>query len=167
MEIQFQNTTTYTLEEYKKFVQFHNEKYNTRYHLYTLFILILLIFCMVLQFRYQNIVLGILFVFILGGFLFYRVFYPLFFIKKEASSKKITQKMTNTYTFYCNFVRITNGKDDIELKYRRFYKIFETKERFYLYLSKNYAYILDKNTFNIGNVHEFYSFMKRKLWIKF
>ena len=53
------------LEEYKKFLQFHNRKYNTRYYSYTLFIVLLLSFCIVLQFRYQNTTLGILFVLIL------------------------------------------------------------------------------------------------------
>lgn len=167
MNILFKNTTSYSLEEYKNFIEFHGSKYNLKYNLYTLFILIVLIFCMVLQFCYANIGLGILFVVALGAFLFYRVFHPLFFIKKEASSKKITNKMTNTYTFYDSFVKITNAKSSAELKYRKFYKIYETKDKFYLYLDKNHSYILDKNNFTIGNPSEFYAFIKSKLWIRF
>lgn len=166
MEIRFQNTTTYNLSEYKKFVEFHAKKYGFKYHLYTLFVMMLLIFCMVLQFCYGNITLGILFVFALVIFIFYRLLHPLFFTKKEATSKKIQKQMTNTYTFYDDFVTISNGNDNVKLKYRQFYKVFEESDRFYLYLNKNHSYILLKNNFSIGKQEDFYTFIKKKLWIK-
>ncbi len=167
MEIIFRNTTTYNLEEYKKFLQFHNRKYNTRYYSYTLFIVLLLSFCIVLQFRYQNTTLGILFVLILLCFIFYRTFYPIFFVKKEANSKKITKQMTNTYVFYDKYVLIRNKSHTINLKYSKFYKIFETKNCFYLYLNKNYAFVLNKNNFDIGDKSQFYDFVKSKIWFNF
>ncbi len=166
MEIRFQNTTAYNLAEYKKFVEFHSDKYNLKYHGYTLFIVALLVFCMVLQFCYGKILLGICFILILVGFVFYRMVHPLLFVKKEASSKKVQKKMKNTYTFYDDVVTISNGTDTVTLKYFKFYKIFEEKDRFYLYLDKNHSYILLKNNFSIGNADEFYAFMKKKLWKK-
>lgn len=166
MEIRFQNTTTYSLEEYKKFVEFHGKKYNISYHLYTLCIMFFLIFCMVMQFSYGKVLLGIGFVFCLFIFLIYRVFHPLYLTKKEASSKKIQKKMKNTYTFYDNFVIIFNGTSKIKLKYSDFYKLFEQEDRFYLYLDKNHSYLLLKNNFTIGNSDDFSIFMKKKLWKK-
>lgn len=166
MEIRFQNTTQYNLNEYKKFVEFHAEKHNLKYHLYTIFIMALLIFCMVLQFEHGNILLGIGFILVLAIFLFYRILHPLFLTKKEASSKKVQKKMKNTYTFYDDFAIISNGIDNVKLKYYRFYKIFEEEDRFYLYLDKNHSYILLKNNFSIGNANDFYPFIKRKLWRK-
>lgn len=166
MEIRFQNTTTYNLDEYKKFVEFHAKRYNLKYHFYTLFIMALLIFCMVLQFCYGKIGLGILFILVLAAFLFYRILHPLFLTKKEASSKKVQKKMKNTYTFYDDFAIISNGKDRVKLKYSKFYKIFEEADRFYLYLNKDHSYILLKNNFTIGNANDFYAFMKKKLWRK-
>ena len=163
MEIRFKNTTEYNLNEYKKFANFHADKYNLKYHLYTLSIMALILFCMVLQFSYGNILLGIGFIFVLAAFLVYRILHPVSITKKEASSKKVQQKMKNTYTFYDDFVIISNGKDTVKLKYYRFYKIFEEKDRFYLYLDKNHSYILLKDNFSIGNVNEFYSFVKKKL----
>ena len=80
----FENTTTYTSELYQEFVKFHNEKYNLKYHLYTLFMLALIIFCMIPQFLYDRIFLGIAFIFVMVFFLVYRVFHPYFFVKKEA-----------------------------------------------------------------------------------
>lgn len=167
MEIRFKNTTEYNLEEYKKFVQFHAKKYNLKYNLYTLFVLVLLVFCMVLQFSYNNIALGFLFILITICFLGYRVFHPLFLTKKEATSKKIKNHMKNTYTFYDKFVVISNETGKVKLKYSHFYKVFEDSDRFYLYLNKNYSYILLKNNFSIGNSNEFFAFIKKKLWIKF
>lgn len=167
MEIRFKNTTEYNLEEYKKFVQFHAKKYNLKYNLYTLFVLILLVFCMVLQFSYSNIALGFLFILITICFLGYRVFHPLFLTKKEATSKKIKKHMKNTYTFYDNFVVISNETGKVKLKYFHFYKVFEDNDRFYLYLNKNHSYILLKNNFSIGNSNEFFAFIKKKLWRKF
>lgn len=166
MEIRFQNTTAYNLQEYRKFVEFHAEKYNIRYHFYTLFITILLIFCITLQFCYGKIWLGIAFTITLASFLLYRILHPLFLVKKEASSKKVQKKLANTYTFYDNFVTISNGTDCVKLKYSKFYKIFEENDRFYLYLDRNHSYLLLKNKFTIGNASDFYAFIKKKLWKK-
>lgn len=55
MEKLFENTTTYSPNVYAEFVKFHNEKYNLKYHSYTLFVLALIVFCMVSQFMYGNI----------------------------------------------------------------------------------------------------------------
>ena len=124
----------------------------------------LIIFCMVLQFCYGKVWLGVSFVFVLVIFLFYRVLHPLFLTKKEATSKKVQKKMKNTYTFYDDFATISNGKDSVKLKYSKFYKIFEETDRFYLYLDKDHSYILLKDNFSIGNADDFYAFMKKKLW---
>ncbi len=166
MEKLFENTTTYNIDVYKEFVNFHNKKYNMKYNLYTLFMLFLIIFCMVLQFRYANIFLGICFVFIMGIFLFWRVFHPTFFVKKEASSSKVKNQMKNTYSFYDKYMTIKNSKDNIKLNYYKLYKVFETENYFYLYINKNYSFVLAKDTFSVGDPNEFYKFMKKKLWYK-
>lgn len=166
MEILFKNTTAYSLSEYRKFAKFHAEKNNLKYHLYTIFMMFLIIFCMVLQFRYGKVLLGTCFILVLISFLGYRIIHPLLITKKEASSKKVQKKMKNTYTFYEDFAVISNGKDTVKLKYSKFYKIFEEPDHFYLYLDKDHSYILLKNNFTIGNAKEFYAFMKKKLWKK-
>lgn len=163
----FENTTTYTPDIYREFVEFHNRKYNLKYHLYTLFILALIVFCMVSQFLYGNIALGIAFVFVMVFFLFWRVFHPYFFVKKEANSNKVKKHLKNTYSFYDNYMEIQNSKDTIRLKYYKLHKIFDTENNFYLYLNKNHSFVLAKNGFSIGNVDDFYGFMKKKLWYKF
>ena len=166
MEIRFENITAYNLQEYKKFVNFHSEKNNLKYYLYTLFISILLIFCMVMQFSYGKILLGICFIFVFVIFLCYRFLHPLYLVKKEASSKKVQKQMKNTYTFYDDFVTIFNGETKVKLRYSKFYKIYEEGDRFYLYLDKTHSYVLLKNSFSIGKPEDFYGFMKKKLWKK-
>ncbi len=166
MEKLFENVTTYDKEEYKKFVIFHNKKYNLKYNLYTLFVLLLILFCSVSGFFANNIRIGILFLLIAFCFALYRLFHPYLFVKKEAKSKKITEKLTNTYTFYEKFFIIKNKQDTIKLKYYKLYKIFETKDCFYLYLNKTHAFVLSKNTFKIGDSTNFYNFIKNKLWFR-
>lgn len=164
MEKLFENTTTYTPEIYHEFVKFHNKKYNFKYHLYTLAILICIIFCMVSQFLNNNIFMGILFVFVMVIFLLYRVYHPYFLTKKEASSDKVKKQLRNTYSFYDKYMEIKNSNDTIKLKYHKLYKIFETENYFYLYLNKTYSFVLDKNSFSVGSSEDFYKFMKRKLF---
>ncbi len=166
MEIRFENTTAYNLQEYQKFVNFHCEKNNLKYHFYTLFFSVLFIFCTIVQFSYGRILEGIGFIFVFVIFLAYRFLHPLYLIKKEASSKKVQKQMKNTYTFYDDFVTIFNGTDRVKLRYFKFYKIYEDGNRFYLYLDKTHSYVLLKNNFSIGAPEDFYGFMKKKLWRK-
>ena len=41
-------------------------------------------------------------------------------------------------------------------------RVFETEDKFYLYLDKTDAFILDKQGFEIGKVDDFREFIKRK-----
>lgn len=163
MEKLFENTTTYTSDVYAEFVRFHNQKYNLKYNLYTLFMLVLIVFCMVSQFLYGNILLGIAFVFFMIIFLIWRVFHPSFFVKKEANSDKVKKQLKNTYSFYDKYMQIKNTKDNIKLNYYKLYKVFETENYFYLYINKNYSFVLSKDGFSIGNSSEFYKFIKNKI----
>lgn len=166
MEKLFENTTTYNIDVYKEFVNFHNRKYNMKYHSYTLFTLMLIVFCMVLQFKYENFLLGTSFVLLMIVFLTWRVFHPTFFVKKEANSSKVKNQMKNTYSFYDKYMTIKNSKDDIKLNYYKLYKVFETENYFYLYINKNYSFVLSKDTFSVGNPNKFYKFIKKKLWYR-
>lgn len=74
--------------------------------------------------------------------------------------------MKNTYSFYDKYIQITNSKDDIKLNYYKLYKIFETKNYFYLYINKNYSFVLSKDGFSIGSPNNFCKFIKKKIWYK-
>ena len=63
-------------------------------------------------------------------------------------------------------MEIKNNNTIIKMKYYKLYKVFETETSFYLYINKNYSYVLDKNCFSIGKAEDFYRFIKKKLWYK-
>ncbi len=166
MKTIFENTTTYTPNVYAEFVKFHNQKYNLKYHLYTLFMVFLIAFCIVVQFSYGNILLGIGFVLFMLIFLVWRVYHPSFFVKKEANSDKVKKHLKNTYYFYDQYMQIKNANDNVKLSYYKLYKVFETENYFYLYINKNYSFVLAKDGFTTGNVDDFYKFIKKKIWYK-
>ena len=99
-------------------------------------------------------------------FLVWRVFHPYFFVKKEANSNKVQKSMKNTYSFYDKYMKIRNKSTVIKLNYYKLYRVFETNNYFYLYINKNYSFVLSKDGFSIGNPVDFYKFIKKKTWYK-
>ena len=57
------------------------------------------------------------------------------------------------------------GSDKIA--YYKLYRVFETKNYFYLYLDKTNILVLDKSGFLLGTIQDFKRFMKHKMWLKF
>ena len=55
---------------------------------------------------------------------------------------------------------------NLKFNYYKLYKVFETEHYFYLYINKNYSFVLSKDGFNIGSSKDFYKFIKRKIWYK-
>ena len=54
-----------------------------------------------------------------------------------------------------------------KLRYYKIYRAYENKNYFYLYLNKDYAFIIEKSGFIIGNKDEFRNFIKSKFRFKF
>ena len=167
MKLLFKNVTTYTPETYKNFLHFHHKKFTNIYISYTIFIIIALLFCVCLQFAYHNIGLGILSVFILLCFIVFRFFKPLFLVKKEVKSGKISPTAINTFCFYENSFLIKNQKGESKMKYYKLHRVYETKDFFYLYLDSTYAFLLKKDNFSYGTSNNFSRFIKKKCSIKF
>lgn len=167
MQQLFKNITTYTSENYKKFLEFHNNKFKYKYLFYTIFIVIAFLFCTVLQFAYHNFILGNLFIFILIIFLFWRFFRPFFFIKKEVKSGKVSPNATNTFHFYKNHFIIENKFGKSKIHYFKIHKIYETKDFFYMYLDSNYSLLISKNGFLKGSSREFAIFLRHRFPFKF
>ena len=53
------------------------------------------------------------------------------------------------------------------LKYYKIYKAYENKDFIYLYINKDYAFILEKSGFLIGDADLFKKFIKNKIKFKF
>ena len=91
MKMLFKNTTKYSKECYENFLIFHNKKFGISSNLYTLVIVLLITFCLVLQYKSGNIKLAFVFILALILFLLWRIFYPIKEVKDEFNSKKITK----------------------------------------------------------------------------
>jgi len=80
--------------------------------------------------------------------------------KKKFAQSKETTVTINFYKFYFK----------IEQKvypYLKLYKVFETKEYFYLYVNEENAVLVNKKGFKIGTTEEFTEFIKKKCLFKY
>ena len=167
MKILFKNKTRYTKQIYKEFLEFHQEKYGATYMGYTVLLIILFIFCIILQIQSRNYLLSILTLCILIGFVFWRLYNPIKTVQKEIQSEKIENQQEFIFKFYERKFIIYGKKMKSEIKYWKLYKIFETDDYFYLYIDKDHAFLLSKNGFEIGTPNSFREFIKRKCRFKF
>ena len=166
-QLLFKNTTKYSKKLYNQFNQFHNKKFSLSYDLFTIFILILLIYCLVVTIRNKLIFLALIFTLTLIGFVGYRVFSPMLFYKKEVNKKTITKEKSFRFYFYDNYFKIREDLNYDKIYYFKLYKVFETKNFFYLYYNKKYSFIVDKSGFSQGTPQEFSKFIKNKMWLKY
>lgn len=167
MKILFKNITTYSENEYKKFLKFHTKKFGYYYTFTSIVTLILILFCVIISIKYKNFNLCILFIFAFVSYLIYSFFYPIKKIEKELNSDKISNSQTFTFVFYKYYFKIIGHKRNLNFPYFKLYKIFETKDFFYLYSNKNHSFALSKNGFKIGNSKNFSKFITKKCLFKF
>ena len=99
MKLLFKNKTKYTKQIYKKFLEFHQEKYGATYMGYTILLIILLIFCVIVQIQSNNYLLSILTTCILIGFIFWRLYNPIKTVQKEIKSEKIENEQEFIFKF--------------------------------------------------------------------
>lgn len=163
----FKNTTQYSKKVYDEFTRFHNNKNLLSYELFTLFILVLLVYCIFATIRGKIFLLSILFVIVLIIFITYRLFSPVILYKKEVAKKANTKANTYTFYFYDKYFKIRNNLDFDKIPYFSLYKVFETKKYYYLYLTKKYSFIVDKENFTLGTSDEFTIFIKNKKKLKY
>ena len=163
----FKNSTQYSKKLYDIFINFHRNKFSLKYDLFTIFILILLIYCLIMTIINKIILLSITFALVIIIFVSYRLLGPIFFYKKEVRKKAITKEKVFKFYFYDRYFKIRDNLNYDTIPYFRLYKVFETKNFFYLYFNKKYSFIIDKAGFTQGTAEEFSDFIKSKMWIKY
>lgn len=166
MNILFKNKTKYTKQTYKKYLEFHQQKYGLKYKFHTITIILLLCFCIICNITSKNFLLVCLLLFALAIFCFYRFFYPIKKIQKELKTKKFKKEQEFTFSFYKNFFIISDGKNSERIKYWKLHKVFETNEFFYLYMNKDHSFLLNKSSFIKGAPSAFSKFIKQRTWYK-
>ncbi len=163
----FKNSTTYTQDIYIEFLDFHSKTFTFSYMLYTIFWTLLLLLCMYLSFGIGNIFQGIVLTLGLILFLGYRIYRPKMIVKKEKKSDKFTSNNTNTFIFFDKNFEVKNNNGTFTYRYFMLHKVFETKDFFYLYVTRENAFLISKSAFSLGSSDDFSKFIKKKCGIKF
>lgn len=159
----FKNITKYNSKNYEQFIKFHGEKFNFSYNMYTIVMSILLIYCIILNIVQKDILLMLLFITLLILLFLIRIYFPMKRYqktKKKFSHNKETSISFTFYKFYFSF-----GKKTIT--YSKLYKVYETKDYFYLYLDDENAVLVSKKGFQMGTAKEFSEFIKKKCFLKY
>lgn len=162
-QLLFKNMTIYNSKNYNKFLEFHNKRYELSYNFYTIIMSILLGYCVIINLKHKNILLILIFLMLFVGFLFFRFYLPIRRVKNTSSNIKKTTNTKHIFLFYNFYLKV----DKQIMYYFKLYKVFETKDYFYLYINPDYSLMLNKNGFEKGNVDEFRKFIKKKCLLKY
>lgn len=162
-EILFKNITKYNSKNYNQFIDFHNKKFAFSNNFYTIIMTILLIYCIILNIKKSNILFIFLFIVLLIVFLLYQLYLPMKRYQKKQKELAKIKESHYTFSFY-NFYFLLEKK---VIYYFKLYKVFETKDYFYLYIDPDYAMLVSKNGFEIGSLDDFRKFIKKKCLLKY
>ena len=167
MEELFENKTKYTQKAYDIFIDSYMQEYSLSNKLFMLWNFSFFGFCAVLAFYSKEIMLGIAIIIGLLIYLAFIVVKPILEGKKVQKSEKLSGTFINTYKFYKKYFRAENPDGEAQIYYFKLYKIVETEEYFYLYISRDYAFIMAKSGFTKGTIEEFTNFMRKKIYLKY
>ena len=158
----FKNKTSYSKEIYDKFLEFHRNKYGFRYKLYNILVIAIVLACIVYLVAYKAYTTAVVFCIILVIFIVWRFLKPISEVTKDYKSDKVKKSTTYTFNFYDKYFTVQDKKTISKTRYSKLYRIFQTKDFFYLYIDKSHAFLIDKSGFVKGNCNEFYKFIKTK-----
>ena len=159
----FKNITIYNSKNYNQFVKFHVQKFGFAYNAYTIVMILLLLYCIILNIIQVNIPLLFLFLALLVFIILFRMYWPM--KKQEKTKKEFAQNKQNSVSidFYKFYFKLAENV----YPYFKLYKVFETKDYFYLYVNEENAVLVSKNGFKLGSAEEFTAFIKKKVLLKY
>ncbi len=167
MEVLFKNKTRYTQKEYDLFLEEYQKEFAMSENLYTLFNFVFFGFCAGFAFYGHEIWLGIVIILALLFYAWYKFIRPARRVQKTKQSNKVDGKFINKYTFYKNYFKVDNPDGNAQLYYFKLYRVTETKTHFYIYISREYAFIMSKKGFEDDKSEEFSKFIKKKMHGKY
>lgn len=163
MDLLFRNTTTYNSKKYDKFLQFHEKNFSFSYNLYNIIMIILLLYCMIINIIQKNVQFTILFLAMLAILILIRIYWPIKKYEKNEKQYSNNENSTFTFLFYKYFFTI----NEETFYYLKLYKVFETDSYFYLYINSDNAILLEKTGFEVGTSEDFSKFIKKKCFLKY
>ena len=167
MDLLFENKTRFSEKAYEKFLEFHSKKFRLRFNLYNIFVILLLIIGFIINLKYGNYITMSFIIVIALIFILWRFVVPIYKISKEMKSNKMMKAKQITCKFYNKLFTVSDKSDSYELHYYNLYRVFETDKFFYLYISHEYAFLLDKKYFTVGTSEDFANFIKSKCTFKY
>ena len=162
-EILFKNITKYNSKNYNQFTEFHNKKYALSNTFYTIIMTILLIYCIILNIKKLNVPFIFLFITLLIGFLLWRIYFPMKRYQKTQKELSNIKEASYTFSFYNLYFLL----DKKAIYYFKLYKVFETKDYFYLYINPDYAMLVSTSGFELGSAEDFGKFIRKKCLFKY
>ncbi len=87
-------------------------------------------------------------------------------LEKE-QRKKIKQPIKNKYNFYNHYFETYNAEGNSTTFYFKIYKIIETNDSYYIYVNREFAFMVSKKGFVKGDVKSFTKFLKKKRRFKY
>lgn len=162
MEVLFKNKTKCTEKEYELFLEEYKKEFSMSENLYTLFNIFFFGLCVWLAFSGGEIWLGIVIILGLLIYIWYKFIRPIKRVEKDKKSNKIKDNFVNTFTFYKNSFKVKNPDGEAEIFYYKLYRVLETNTHFYIFISREYAFIVAKNGFEDNKSDEFSKFIKKK-----
>ena len=167
MEKLFENKTKYSQKEYDIFLESYKKEYATSDYAYIIFNIVFFGFCMILAFIERELFLAIALLVGIIIYLWFRIIRQNIIVEKTKKSKKVSGNFVNNYDFYKNYFNVKNIDGKAQILYFKLYRVVETKDCFYIYISRQYAYIVSKNGFTKGTPEEFSKFIKKKVYTKY
>lgn len=159
----FKNITIYNSKNYNQFVKFHGDKFNLSYNMYTLVMLALMLYCVVLNIIQKNLLLLLLFLAMFALTIVFRMFLPA--KRYQKTKKKFAQNKQTSISI--DFFKLYFKVEQKVYPYLKLYKVFETQDYFYLYIDEENAVLVNKNGFKLGTVEDFTEFIKKKCLFKY
>lgn len=167
MDTLFENKTKYSQKEYNAFVESYRKEYEKSDMAWLIFNFIFFGACMILAFLEKEIVLGILILIGLTIYFWFKIIKPIKDVERDKNSNKTSGHFVNGYAFYKNFFKVENVDGKAQIFYIKLYRVVETKTDFYIYISRQYAFIVSKFGFTKGTSEEFSKFLKKKMFTKY
>ena len=165
MKIIFKNNTKYTKERFNAFIEFHRNKYGKKIIFKGLLLVLSIIYIIILNIIYCNWKV-ILFILAILGFIY--LLNNVNLCKQTKKNKKVVKNQKEfTFYFYEKFIKIKCGRKFDRLKYFEIYRVFETKDYFFLYTDEKHSLIISKEGFEIGTARGFSTFIKKKCLLKY
>lgn len=165
MDELFKNKTKCTQKEYDEFMKVQEQEGAVSNLLYTFFNFAFFTMCFVLAIINKEYIPSVLLFLGLVIYGWYKFIRP----KKqiEKNTRKLEHEYINTYTFHKRYFTTENPDGKAETLYFKIFKVIETNTHFYIYISKEYAFIVDKDGFINSNSEEFKKFIQNKVKMKY